>query len=108
MRYETLSMERSVWCLLLLKTYAAAFQVQLCNRDKICNLTMEQCNAVDYLINEKQGNTCTCSRESNTLISSLSSRPYGCRELAVTRGTTNIYLVDFYHVTLKSIMFHAL
>ena len=92
MRYENLSMERWILCLFLLKTCAVALQVQRRDKDKILNLSEDQCkNIVDSKYG-KRDNTCTCSKkEKYTLTSSLNSNPYGCRDLDIKEGTTNIF-----------------
>ena len=92
MRYENLSMERCILCLFLLKTCAVALQVQRGDKDKIFNLSEEQCKNIVDSKYDRRDDTCTCSKkEKYTLTSSLNSNPYGCRDLDLKGGTTNIF-----------------
>ena len=108
MQHKTLSMKRIVLCLFLLKTYLVALQVQRGHKDEIFNLSKEQCDDIVDSKYEKRDDTCTCSKkDKHTVTSSLSSRLYGCRDLDIKGGTINIFLLDFFRVTLRSLKLHA-
>ena len=109
MLYKNLSMERCVLSLFLLKTYIVALQVQRGDKDEIFNLSEEQCKDIVDSKYGKRDDTCTCSKNDKyTLTSSLSSIPYGCRDLDRKGGTTNIFLIDFFLVTLISLALYTL
>ena len=88
MRYENLSMERCVLYLFLLKTYVVALQVQRGDKDEIFNLSEEQCKNIVDSKYSKRDYTCTCSKKEKY---TLTSSPYGCRDLDIKGGTTNIF-----------------
>ena len=83
-----MSMERCVLYLFLLKTYVVALQVQRGDKDEIFNLSEEQCKNIVDSKYSKRDDTCTCSKKEKY---TLTSSPYGCRDLDIKGGTTNIF-----------------